>query len=561
MSGLADLQISTLGLLGQSARINTIGNNVVNVNTDGFRRSDTQFRTLVSDDFTNAGADFSSSPALNSQADSGGVQAFTRQLIDQQGTIRGTDGALDLAISGDGFFAVSPTLDVSGDIQFTRQGALQLAAGPSDTAVNLAGEEISFTQGFLSDPGGNFILGVTADSFGNVPPPTTANLGPLRLDTFAFLENGVPTTSAALNLNLPANTAGGDAENFLAEIVASDLSPRSLSFDFTNSFVQENVFDFSISGDGIADVTFSPGAPFSFDAATAGSGQLVDFQTGGPDTITIRNNTGSDAVPIANGPPVPGAFAGLSPGDTISIAGSSFADPSVPSAVISNDGTFIIESISADFSTIALSEATPLNATLATFTGALNPAGVSFTSPTSVAQSFDFGNDGFLDTPQELDIAVTFDDGATASFNLDVSGLTQFGTSFAVGPFSQNGAQNAELLDFNFDDAGLISGEFSDGTVRTLGQIPLATFANTNGLQGVTGQIFEQTEVSGAPSFGFVNETESASFVPNALEGSNVDITEEFGLLIQAQQAYSFATQSFQIQNELLQEANELGQS
>ena len=103
-------QPATLGMKTQAHALTTIGNNVANVNTGGYKRTDTRFETMISN-------------TLSNQSDLGGIKPKDYQRIDTQGYLSASSRDLDLAISGDGFFYVSPTITVSDEIFFTRNGS------------------------------------------------------------------------------------------------------------------------------------------------------------------------------------------------------------------------------------------------------------------------------------------------------------------------------------------------------------------------------------------------------------------------------------------------------
>jgi len=97
----------------QATSLSVISQNIANVNTTGYKGSDTQFQTMLSD-VTQPASIFS-------------VQATPRQLIDVQGVIAPSANANDLAINGKGFFMVNSAMDGSGSMAFTRDGAFNQA--------------------------------------------------------------------------------------------------------------------------------------------------------------------------------------------------------------------------------------------------------------------------------------------------------------------------------------------------------------------------------------------------------------------------------------------------
>ena len=121
MSGYGLFQPSTLGMQAHTQRLNTIGYNIANVSTGGFKRTDTEFQTLLSD-------------RTFEQSDLGGVKPYARANNDVQGTVTPTNRVLDLAIVGDGFFALRPTLTSTSDLYFTRDGSF--AIGTVDVSTS-----------------------------------------------------------------------------------------------------------------------------------------------------------------------------------------------------------------------------------------------------------------------------------------------------------------------------------------------------------------------------------------------------------------------------------------
>lgn len=133
---------SVSGLNAQSTSLSVISDNISNINTTGYKGTQTNFSTLV----TSAVSSISYS--------SGGVNAGTRQQIDSQGLIQGTGVVTDLAVSGKGLFVVNTQPDGSGDFLYTRSGAFRrdsrgnfvngagffLFAWPLDSQGRLPGE-------------------------------------------------------------------------------------------------------------------------------------------------------------------------------------------------------------------------------------------------------------------------------------------------------------------------------------------------------------------------------------------------------------------------------------
>ena len=120
------LNAAASGMLAQQLRIDTIANNLANANTPGFKGSAASFKDLL---YRAAPAGSSGSAGVHIGS---GAAAATMSRDLQQGALRETGVATDLAIEGEGFFRVRRT---DGTVGYTRAGNFQLdAAGRLTTA-------------------------------------------------------------------------------------------------------------------------------------------------------------------------------------------------------------------------------------------------------------------------------------------------------------------------------------------------------------------------------------------------------------------------------------------
>ena len=179
MSLNSAMQTGVSGLAANSQALSTVSNNIANVNTVGYKQSETEFETLV----TGTGPD--------AAANSGGVLAGNRQLIDQQGQLTQTDSPLDLAISGQGFFVTTnqaTNLTPTDPRLFTRAGSF---------TVN--------NQGYLVNAAGLVFQGWPPDANG-VITPNPSNLSSLQSINVSQVGGAVsPTTQIGVNANLDAS--------------------------------------------------------------------------------------------------------------------------------------------------------------------------------------------------------------------------------------------------------------------------------------------------------------------------------------------------------------------
>ena len=120
------LQIARSGLDALDQRMKTISNNLANVNTTGFKRDRASFVTLMYQDERGAGAASGADTQYATGLGTGtGVRVAGTERIHAQGALIQTDNALDLAIEGQGFFAV---VLPDGTQAFSRDGGFKLSA-------------------------------------------------------------------------------------------------------------------------------------------------------------------------------------------------------------------------------------------------------------------------------------------------------------------------------------------------------------------------------------------------------------------------------------------------
>lgn len=135
------------------------------------------------------------------------------------------------------------------------------------------------------------------------------------------------------------------------------------------------------------------------------------------------------------------------------------------------------------------------------------------------------------------------------------AGTTQYaGDKLTLNDFNQNGVPQGNFKSLAIDEQGYVSVTFDNGNVKTFYQIPIARFNDPTELDRVNGNAFVATPRSGSPILAEAGSSGVGDFVSSAVEGSNVDIAEEFSKLIVAQRAYSANARIITTTDELLQE-------
>ncbi len=114
------------GMTGQQMMVDVIANNLANINTTGFKRSQINFQDLLYVKMNQAGAEIASGVNSPTGLEIGsGVRASSTVKVFTVGELENTGRPLDIAIYGDGFLQVTQP---NGDTRYTRDGALQVNA-------------------------------------------------------------------------------------------------------------------------------------------------------------------------------------------------------------------------------------------------------------------------------------------------------------------------------------------------------------------------------------------------------------------------------------------------
>jgi flagellar basal-body rod protein FlgG len=128
------------GMSAQQMMVDVIANNLANINTTGFKRSQINFQDLLYVKLREPGTEVASGINTPGGLEIGsGVRSASTIKVFTAGELQNTDRALDIAIMGEGFLQVSLP---NGDIGYTRDGSLQ---------INANGELVT-TTGYILEP-------------------------------------------------------------------------------------------------------------------------------------------------------------------------------------------------------------------------------------------------------------------------------------------------------------------------------------------------------------------------------------------------------------------------
>jgi flagellar hook protein FlgE len=152
------------------------------------------------------------------------------------------------------------------------------------------------------------------------------------------------------------------------------------------------------------------------------------------------------------------------------------------------------------------------------------------------------GNGNLVSSTGSLQISPS--DGAAANQNvaLNFSSVSQVSGSSAVSLGSQDGYPAGSLQSFSVDQNGVITGSFSNGMNKALGQVAMAGFSNPQGLSSIGNNEYAPSPNSGTPVIGAANTGGLGSISSGYLEQSNVDLGNELSNMIVVQNAFEANT-------------------
>ncbi|MCH7525873.1 MAG: flagellar hook protein FlgE [Planctomycetes bacterium] len=546
------------GIKSNQFRVETIGQNVANVNTTAFKSSRATFETLFVRTLAGGTAPSDARGGTNPvQVGYGSGLAATQQNF-TQGTSQRTGIPSDLAIDGDGLFILNTT---SGDPVYTRDGSFTLN---SDTTLVSANG--SFVQGFAASTDGTIEsgsltnlqipLGVTAQAAATTEAVMTGNLdaaaevaatGSVSVSNALVTGSGTAATAATPLSQLAdgdGNALFGDGDAVTIRGVQKggiDLPTAQFVVgtdgvtlgDFA-AFI-ENLMALDTSDDAIG----SPGVTIG-DGTLAPAGTLVITSNAGDvnaisiDATSIRNNT-TGVTPFTF-TTTPATGEGVT---TSFIVFDSLGTPlelRVRMALESKDTTgtswrFNVETV---------------------------PVGGVATQVGTGSLSFDQNGRFVAATGTDIQVPV----GATGAVSplavsLDfagLNGLTSAAGASTLAMASQNGFAEGTMVGFEIGSDGVITGTFSNGQKQALAQIALATFANSQGLVAQSENTFVVGVNSGSPVVSAPLVGSAGRIESGALELSNVDLPRELIGLLTASAGFSASSRIVRVADDLLQE-------
>ncbi len=276
------------GLQSQSSAMSAIADNITNVNTIGYKRTDVQFQTLITKQVSLTGYS------------AGGVQSKPMNQIDAQGLLQATARATDIAISGNGFFIVNEAGDPSsgGSYAYTRAGSFGLDKdgylqnrsgwylqgwpltafdGNAQASQVTLGNDI-YMKAYKND------LGEMVYSNGNIVDPT--NLQSFNVNTIGG--TAVATSTISMGMNLTSEGKIGRSHKTDIQIYDSLGNPHNLKHNWVNR--APNAWDYTIIPPyGSKSITIEDQSDRRLNYYTAGRLDLTSIPDAGTSMTTAIN--------------------------------------------------------------------------------------------------------------------------------------------------------------------------------------------------------------------------------------------------------------------------------
>ncbi|MCC6382395.1 MAG: flagellar hook protein FlgE [Dehalococcoidia bacterium] len=140
------------------------------------------------------------------------------------------------------------------------------------------------------------------------------------------------------------------------------------------------------------------------------------------------------------------------------------------------------------------------------------------------------------------------------TFTFDVTKFTQFAGQSQLNLSNQDGAPAGALVSFAVGSSGEISGIYSNGSSRVIGQLALATFVNPGGLMRAGQNLWTPSANSGDAIVGQPNSNGRGTVNTGTLEGSNVDLAQQFTSVILAQRGFQSSSRVITASDQMLQD-------
>lgn len=615
MSVYGALYSGVSGLKAQSTSMGIISDNISNANTVGFKGNKAAFSTLVTappskgsyspggvlastiqnidrqgllqasgsgTDLAITGRGFFATAAAvdeDGRVPLGVERLYTRAgsfKIDKSGNLINTAGGYLLGVpvttgQDPSTVALLPSAELRainvGSITGSARGTSEIAIGANlpatDSAVGASLAVAGATFNFVMPPPA---AGTTVGTFG--PSNVTLSNGDVyavQIDMVSTATGYQAVATAAAVGTAPAYTGGAITLGTFTPTAGTQTLNLTGQLSFTNG-----VANMSVGG------TYTTGAAYTAGAATTTASNFALSMANSSGVATSSTTSSLDVNPSATG---------LQSGRTSSILiyDSLGVAHNVEMAYVKTKAnTWDVYITKMTIAGRVDSSGNPIDSisgtstnSFATSTGGIPNTNVGSTGLSGRLGSLSFNNDGSFasftsDTAAIINSSVATSGiplngtGSTGAATLNPSisfgvantksGVTQNSDDFALAFVNQDGIKFGYRTGVTIDEFGVVRAVFDNGQRLAVAKIPLVNFANVNALQARSGNVYAETDDSGSATTNFAYQGGVGAMTPNALEGSTVDLAEEFSDMIVTQRNYSANARTITTSDEMLAE-------
>lgn len=560
--GLTTAMFTALtGMNASQYRIDTVGDNIANVNTTAFKSNRANFENQLSLTMSAGTGPGATTGGTNPVQIGLGTMLGSVQRNTAGGAVETTGVPTDMAVEGAGYFIVRAPGD---QLAYTRDGSFQL-----DSKNNLVTADGYLVQGYGVDANFQITPGPLKDLTIPLGSLSTAKAtGQANFDG-NLNANGDVATQGSVHQSQALQGAGGataTADTLLVDLFdpASPSAPLfasgdvitvqnaqkggrqlpSSSFTVTDTSTLAEYMTFLQNALGINQDSNAPGSPgvrLSSDTDPGGAGRIIVEGNSGTanaltlDTTAIRSTNADFSNPFQ--------FDQTQAANGESLFTSFIAYDSLGTPVLAN-------------LTVVLDQKTNAGTTWRFYAESADDTDASPVLGPTGTIAFDVNGKLMAVTNNEVRIDRAATGAATPlQINLDfskVTGLTSQTSTLVMT--TQDGFSSGTLSNFSVGTDGVLNGTFSNGMTQKLGQVVLARFVNEEGLISKNNNLYITGPNSGEPVIVTPEQFGAGRIRGGALELSNVDLTREFIGLITASTAFSASGRVLSTSNDLLNE-------
>ncbi len=280
---------------------------------------------------------------------------------------------------------------------------------------------------------------------------------------------------------------------------------------------------------------------------TAGGARVLGWSAD-PTTGAVNTSTPPGFVTVPTGVLAPSATSGIVLGGNVS-AGTAVGD------FVSTSGT-VHDSIGTSFDLTMKMTKTATGSWTAQIT-ATDPNGVTKDITPATAPVVTFDGAGNLTSAPAINLTgITLGTGAAQDITISVGNgqhaFTQYDQPTTLNMPVRDGSAGSELSTVSFGTDGSVTAQYTNGESKVLAKIALASVTNPEGLVKAADNLYETSLTSGSPVLGAAGTEGYGSIAPGALEGSNVDLAQEFTNLVLAQRGFQANTRVITTSDEML---------